>query len=90
MKPADSSDPMEFIGVGIPGGDVDAMAECLIEEYLLMGWNDRQLMGLFTRPFFRATHQIYRARGEAQVRSLIARVRAKYSGLAGLKEVPDA
>ena len=74
MKPAAEDDPMEFIAVALPEGDPDRMAECVIEEFLLMGWSERQLMTLFTRPQFRATHRIYRERGEAHVRDLIRRV----------------
>ncbi|GIK82897.1 MAG: hypothetical protein BroJett024_40020 [Alphaproteobacteria bacterium] len=78
MKPAAEDDPMEFVAVGLPGGDPDRMAECVIEEFLLMGWSDRQLMTLFKHPRFRATHQIYLDRGEDHVRALIARVGAAW------------
>ncbi|MBZ0129578.1 MAG: hypothetical protein K8F59_10715 [Rhodobacteraceae bacterium] len=74
MKPAAKDDPMEFVAVPLPGGDPDLMAECLIEEFLLMGWSRQRLMTLFTRPVFQATHRIYLDRGEAHVRGLIDRV----------------
>jgi hypothetical protein len=74
MKPAAEDDPMELVAVALAEGDSDQMAECLIEEFLLIGWSERQLMTLFTRPQFRATHLIYRERGEAHVRDLIRRV----------------
>ncbi len=57
---------MELVGMAVPGGDLRAMAECLVEEYLLMGWDERQVMLLFTRPCFRATHRIYRDKGEGE------------------------
>ena len=78
MKPAAKDDPMEFVAVPLPGGDPDLMAECVIEEFLLMGWSERRLMTLFTHPRFQATHQLYLARGEAHVRELIARVGASW------------
>ena len=78
MKPAAKDDPMEFVAVPLPGGDPDLMAECVIEEFRLMGWSERRLMTLFTHPRFQATHQIYLARGEAHVRELIARVGASW------------
>lgn len=78
MKPAAKDDPMEFVAVPLPGGDPDLMAECVIEEFLLMGWSERQLMTLFTHPRFQATHRIYLDRGEAHVRALIARVGASW------------
>ncbi len=74
MKPAAKDDPMEFVAVPLPGGDPDRMAECVIEEFLLMGWSERRLMTLFTHPQFQATHQIYLDRGEDHVRDLIRQV----------------
>ncbi len=79
MKHTEPGDPMELVGVGLPEGNIDDMAECLVEEYMLLGWNERQLMALFTRPFFRTTHRIYREKGEAYVRALIQRVGDKWS-----------
>lgn len=78
MKPAAKDDPMEFVAVPVPGADPDLMARCVIEEFMLMGWSERQLMTLFTHPRFRATHRIYLDRGEAHVRELIARVGASW------------
>jgi len=79
MKPFAPRDPMELIGVALPQEDVDYMAECLVEEYLLLGWNDKQLMSLFSRPFFQATHRIYEDKGEEYVQALIQKVRDKWS-----------
>ena len=79
MKHTEPGDPMELVGVGLDQGDIDHMAECLVEEYMLMGWNERQLMSLFSRPFFQTTHRIYRDKGEDYVRALIKRVRDKWS-----------
>ena len=78
-KPADFADPMELVGVSVPGGDSRAMAECLVEEYLLLGWGEEQVMLLFARPCFRATHRIYQEKGETYVRSLIQEVCAKWA-----------
>ncbi|MBI3938970.1 MAG: hypothetical protein HY323_18510 [Betaproteobacteria bacterium] len=89
-KPADFEDPMELVGVQVLGGDLRAMAECLVEEYLLLGWDERQLMLLFTRPCFRATHRIYRDKGEAYVRSLIQEVRDKWTRNSSCREPFDA
>ncbi|MGE0853668.1 MAG: hypothetical protein AB7O44_29325 [Hyphomicrobiaceae bacterium] len=79
MKAFEPSDPHELIGVKLADGDPDFMAECLVEEYLLLGWSDRQLMSLFAHPCFGMTHQIYRDRGRQHVAELIARVRAKWT-----------
>lgn len=89
-KSADFADPMELVGVPVPGGDSRAMAECLVEEYLLLGWDERQVMLLFTRPCFRATHRIYQEKGEAYVRSLIGEVRTKWARDSSRGEPLDA
>ncbi len=79
MKDFEHSDPMELVGVGLPEGDIDHMAECLIEEFMLLGWDERRLMTLFARPSFRTTHRIYQEKGEDHVRALIHRVRDEWS-----------
>ena len=73
-------DPMELTGVVLPGepGQLEAMAECFVEEYVRMGWDERRLMTLFTNPMFLATHRIYREKGEPYVRQLIAASRARW------------
>lgn len=82
MKEAEPQDPMELVGVALPQGDADYMAECLVEEYMFLGWNEKQLMSLFSHPMFQATHRIYHNKGdqgEEYVRSLIHRVQEKWS-----------
>ncbi len=71
--PLHEQDPYELVGMVIPGepGQLEAMAQALIEEYILLGWNQKQLMNLFTNPFFLATHRIYLQKGEPYVRQLI-------------------
>ncbi len=78
MKAFEPEDPMELIGIAIPQQDPDYMAECMIEEYMLLGWNEKQLMSLFTKPFFQATHRIYHDKGEEHIRSLIQGVRDRW------------
>ena len=79
MKPYEQDDPMGLVGVALPEGDLELMAECFVEEYVLQGWPDERLMLLFTRPFFAGTHRIYREKGEEYVQALIRKVRDKWS-----------
>ena len=79
MKPLKLDDPHELVGVALAEGDRDYMAECLVEEYLLLGRSDHQLMSLFTRPCFGMTHRIYLDRGHDYVAALVAQVRAKWT-----------
>ena len=75
-------DPLELVGMVLPGeaGTLEAMAECFIEEYVRMGWDETRLMTLFTSPMFLATHRIYCQMGEESVRGLIRRVWQKWGG----------
>ena len=75
-----AEDPMELVGMVLPGeaGQLEAMAECLIEEYVRLGWNEKRLMTLFVNPMFLATHRIYRLKGEAYVRELIQKTCARW------------
>ena len=75
-------DPMELVGWVLPGepGQLEAMAECLVEEYIRLGWGEQRLMTLFVNPMFLATHRVYRLKGEAYVRDLIRRTVAKWGG----------
>ena len=75
-----ADDPLEMIGMVLEGepGQLEAMAECLVEEYVRLGWDARRLMTLFVNPTFMATHRIYRLKGEAYVRELIDQTCAKW------------
>ncbi len=76
----DSEDPMELVGMVLPGeaGQMEQMAECIIEEYVRMGWDERRLMTLFVQPMFLGTHRIYRQKGERYVQNLIRNTCARY------------
>jgi purine-nucleoside phosphorylase len=78
-------DPMDLVGVVLPGepGQLEAMAETFVEEYVRMGWDERRILTLFTNPLFLATHRIYRQKGDAYVRELIAQMRQKWAPVIG-------
>jgi hypothetical protein len=73
-------DPMELVGMVMPGeaGQLERMAETIVEEYARMGWDERRMMTLFTHSMFMATYRIYQLKGEAYVKDLLARTCAKY------------
>ena len=74
-------DPMELVGTLLPAeaGQLEAMAEALVEEYVRLGWSERRLITLFVNPTFLATHNIFRQKGEAYVLELIRRTLAKWT-----------
>ncbi len=73
-------DPMGLVGMVMPGepGQIEAMAECIVEEYVRLGWDEPRLMALFRSPLFLATHRIYRQKGEPYVRDLIRETLARW------------
>ncbi|MBI2370826.1 MAG: hypothetical protein HYV08_11430 [Deltaproteobacteria bacterium] len=77
-KQFDIDDPMEMVGVLVPDGDPELLAECMVEEYVRTGMGDEEILRLFTHPCYTGTHAIYRSRGEAYVRDLLARARARW------------
>lgn len=73
-------DPMDLVGMVIPGepGELEAMAECFVDEYIRLGWDEPRLMTLFTSPMFMATHRIYRHKGADYVRELIHKTQRRW------------
>ena len=73
-------DPMELVGMVMPGeaGQLERMAETIVEEYVRMGWNEPRLMTLFTNPMFMATYRVYQQKGESYVRDLVRETCAKH------------
>jgi hypothetical protein len=71
--PIHEEDPYELVGMVIPGeeGQTEAMAQAFIEEFILLGWNEKQLMTLFTSPLYLGTHRIYQEKGSVWVQALI-------------------
>ncbi len=87
-KRLDPDDPMELVGVTLPEGSLEEMAECLVEEYIRDGWDDERLLHLFREPFYRATHQVYLEKGEEYILALICRLREKWGYWEG-KDIPQ-
>lgn len=77
---AHEEDPYELVGMVIPGeaGQTEAMAQAVIEEFILLGWNEKQLMTLFTSPLYLGTHRIYQEKGAAWVQTLITETYAAW------------
>jgi hypothetical protein len=88
----ETEDPLELVGMVMPGepGQLEAMAECLVEEYIRMGWNEEQLMRLFVDPMFMATYRVYRQLGYTFVQDLIQRTCEKWKFLETLRGENDA
>ena len=70
---------MELKGVTLPEGNIEEMAEALVEEFVRMGFDEKKLFRLFTNPNYRTTHRIYREKGEEYVKELIEKVRTRWN-----------
>ena len=63
-------DPMELNAAPVDG-DPAVMLDCVIEEYVRQGWGEAEVMGLFTSPGYRATHELTQLFGEEHVRQRV-------------------
>ena len=73
-KQAEPSDPLALVGTRVPGGDVDELLRCFIEEYAAMGFGAQEILELFRQPQYAAIHPAYLRLGEKAVRARIAAV----------------
>jgi len=77
-KPFEDDDPMELIGVAFPMGEVEEIAEAIVEEFIKLGLDDEELFGLFRSPVYYTPHAIYQEKGEEYVKALIGKVRERW------------
>ena len=73
MKEAEPTDPMELVCEIIPG-DARFLAQCVIEEFALIGYGAEDLFTLFREPMYPMLNNILRKKGEAFVCNLINEV----------------
>jgi hypothetical protein len=66
---------MEFNAVALPGDTLAPMARTFVEEFMLMGYDDEQLLQMFRTPAYQAPFMVWREMGEAWVKELIRSVR---------------
>lgn len=72
----DPEDPLELRGVALLT-DEDThgpMAECFIEEFMRLGYNEAQILSLFRNPHYTGPHLVFQSRGDAYVRAKLTEV----------------
>jgi hypothetical protein len=78
-KEFEQDDPFEMVQMflDIPADDqfYEQMARTFIEEYMMMGWADDEILSLFQEPYYRGTHDVLVKKGEEFVKNLIREVR---------------
>lgn len=75
LRDPDAEDPLEIVGVvldrPIDTEALEAMARTFVEEYALMGWPPKRILGMFRRPFYAGAHDAYEQLGEEHIKALI-------------------
>ena len=76
----DFDDPLELNGVALYTDEDTSrdMAECFIEEFLMMGYNHKQLLALFRNPHYLGMNMVLQNKGEPFVKEVIADVFARW------------
>jgi hypothetical protein len=72
----ESDDPLELHATAV-AGDPEVMLECLVQEYVWMGWDCEHILALFHSPFYPALSALLRHCGESGIRSRVAAVLAR-------------
>jgi hypothetical protein len=88
----DFDDPLELNCVALETSEDTqrAMAECFIEEFLMLGYNPGQLLALFRNPHYIGMNMVLRDKGEGFVKELVSEVCARWGGRPEWPEDPTA
>jgi hypothetical protein len=72
----DFDDPMELTGVALFTDEdtTDAMCECFVEEFMMMGYDHTRIFALFRHPHYIGMNMVLQNRGEQFVRNRIAEI----------------
>jgi hypothetical protein len=75
-KEVEVDDPLELIGMTYPSDpEVDRLtAQCIVEEYALIGFGAPDIRALFHSPVYTALHRLFRQYGAEFVDESIAAV----------------
>lgn len=79
-KKFEHDDPLELRGIEINDGNFDLMVNNIIEEYLLLGYDDKMILWLFKNPFYKFTYNTYKSKGEEYIKQCIEKIKAKWIG----------
>ena len=72
-KEPDTTDPMMFVGVALPGGPevTQDMAYAFAEEFARLGYSEEKILHLFRTPFYRGAHGAYASLGEDAIQTIV-------------------
>jgi hypothetical protein len=70
-RDVEPDDPLELMA-HTAVGDPDVMLECILQEFLWMGWSEEELVGLFDHPGYPLLGELRRFFGDDEVRRRVA------------------
>lgn len=82
IKELDRDDPMDLSVAPVADptdGVLREIAQCVAEEYLLMGWPRDAVVAFFSSPFYRVPHQAYLRFGPVGVLQIVNSAAAELS-----------
>ena len=76
----DFEDPLELNGVALYTDEDTSrdMAECFVEEFLMLGYGHKQLLALFRNPHYLGMNMVLQNKGEPFVKEVISDVLARW------------
>ena len=76
----DFEDPLELNGVAFPTDEDTSreMAECFVEEFMMLGYDHKQLLALFRNPNYLGMNMVLENKGEPFVKEVIGDVLARW------------
>jgi hypothetical protein len=69
-------DPLELMAQTVVG-DPDVMLECILQEFVWMGWSEEQLLSLFHHPGYPVLCQLREFFGDAEVARRVSTLLAR-------------
>src|SRR3990167_226536 len=66
----DPEDPLEIVGTHAQG-NLDEMGLAIVDEFILMGFGEKELLDIFNNPFYQLPYGVLESKGEAHVRAII-------------------
>ena len=74
VKKYDKEDPFEMKMMEIPGGNIEHQALVMAEEFRDMGTTEKELMNMFSNPYYGGLYMAYAQLGKESIENIICQV----------------
>jgi hypothetical protein len=71
VKKYDKEDPFEMKMMEIPGGNIEHQALVMAEEFRDMGTTEKELMNMFSNPYYGGLYMAYAQLGKESIENII-------------------